>query len=353
MLAITKASLRSIMRSPSAVVFTLAFPLVFILVFGFLSSGSIEVNVAVMPNSRIDNTLYKALLSDSSMVTLQHNFSKEEIQKALEKGTLDASVAIDQNKDGTYNVMLQTSAASPTKGKLFATILGSIADKINLNALQSKPTLQVTKTEISGRPYKQIDFILPGQLGFSILSTGVFGVAFVFFNLRQTLVIKRFFATPIKRLYIILGEALARITFALLGAAFIILIGWLAFGFTLVNGLTTFLAMLLLAALGLIVFMGFGFVVSGVAKNESTIPPFANMITLPQFLLSGTFFSISALPTWLQPICKLLPLTFLNDALRQVAFDGASFITVLPQIAGLTVWGIVVYIAASRLFKWE
>ena len=42
-----------------------------------------------------------------------------------------------------------------------------------------------------------------------------------------------------------------------------------------------------------IVFMGFGFAVSGIAKNESAVPPIANIITLPQFLLSGTFFSIS------------------------------------------------------------
>ncbi|HQV00273.1 MAG: ABC transporter permease [Bacteroidia bacterium] len=353
MLAISKASLQSIMRSPSAVVFTLAFPLVFILVFGFIGSGNIELVVAVMPQTQTNNLFYQTLETDSNVIKLHKNYSTQQIKKELEKGTLDAALAIAENTDGTLQIQIQTSAASPDKGKLFGTIAGSIIDKINVSALQTKPAIQLSQTEVSGRPYKRIDFILPGQLGFSILSTGVFGVAFVFFNLRQTLVIKRFFATPIKRIYIILGEALARIVFALMGAAFIILIGWAAFGFTLINGLLTFLTMLLLAALGLIVFMGFGFIVSGVAKNESTIPPFANMITLPQFLLSGTFFSISALPVWLQPICKLLPLTFLNDALRLVAFDGASLIEVLPQITGLTIWGLLVYMGAARLFRWE
>ena len=60
------------------------------------------------------------------------------------------------------------------------------------------------------------------------------------------------------------------------------------FGFTLINGIWTALEMLLLSALGLIVFMGFGFVVSGIAKSENVIPPIANIITLPQFLLCGT-----------------------------------------------------------------
>ncbi|MFN5985838.1 MAG: ABC transporter permease, partial [Chitinophagaceae bacterium] len=133
---------------------------------------------------------------------------------------------------------------------------------------------------------------MPGQLGFSLLSAGVFGVAFLFFNLRQQLVLKRFYATPIRRLYIILGEALSRVIFQLITAIIIISIGHFAFQFTLVNGWWTFLDIMILSFIALILFMGFGFVVSGLAKNESTIPPFANLITLPQFLLAGTFFSI-------------------------------------------------------------
>jgi ABC-2 type transport system permease protein len=112
----------------------------------------------------------------------------------------------------------------------------------------------------------------------------------------------------------------------LLGAIFIILIGHFFFNFTLVNGAATVINMLILATMGVIVFMGFGFVVSGLAKSESTIPPISNIITLPQFLLSGTFFSIDAFPTWLQPISRALPLTYLNDAMRKVAFEGAGLL---------------------------
>ena len=99
--------------------------------------------------------------------------------------------------------------------------------------------------------------------------------------------------------------------------------------------------------------MGFGFAVSGIAKNESAVPPIANIITLPQFLLSGTFFSISAFPDWLQPICKALPLTYLNDAMRKVAFEGASLFSVGNQIGIVALWGVAVYILAVKVFKWE
>jgi len=111
--------------------------------------------------------------------------------------------------------------------------------------------------------------------------------------------------------------------------------------------------MLLLSALGLIVFMGFGFAISGVAKNETLVPPLANMITLPQFLLSGTFFSVDVFPKWLQNISYALPLTHLNDALRKVAFEGASLVGVSYEILILLAWGVGIYLLAGRLFRWE
>ena len=117
--------------------------------------------------------------------------------------------------------------------------------------------------------YRRIDFILPGQLGFSLLSAGVFGVAFLFFNLRQQLVLKRFFATPITRPYIVIGEAISRVLFQMIAAVVIIAIGVFAFQFTLVDGFVTVLQLLLLSMLGLVVFMGYGFVVSNVAKTRA------------------------------------------------------------------------------------
>lgn len=355
MLAISKASFRSITRSPSAVVFTLAFPLIFILVFGFISGSNITIDVAIDKKVSKTDSFY-VRLKNNSAINLRENLSDDEIQKALEKGKLDAYLNVQrlQSPQPPYLfIQLKTSAASVEKGRIFKSIMEGIVNNINLSQIKTEPIAKLEESVVSGREYKRIDFVLPGQLGFSILSTGVFGVAFVFFNLRQTLVIKRFFATPIQRPYIIIGEAIARIVFALLGAAFIITIGHFAFDFTLVNGWITFFNMLILSAIGLIVFMGFGFIVSGVAKNESTIPPFANMITLPQFLLSGTFFGIEAFPKWLQPICKVLPLTYLNDAMRKVAFEGATLIDVASQIGCLALWGVVVYIGASKAFKWE
>lgn len=363
-LAIARASFRSILRSPSAVVFTLAFPLIFIIVFANIGGGgmSIDVGVAKGSDTSANNPVYTALKKNKIM-HLIHDQTADEMSKNLAKGNLDAILDLKPfAPPASMTVHVQYSQASGDKGSVLKSALNNIFYRIQseeLKRIQSYTTVQVPKLidlkeeTISGRPYKYIDFILPGQLGFSLLSSGVFGTAFVFLSLRLTLVIKRFFATPVKRYSIVLGEAIARLTFSLLGSLFIILVGHYMFGFTLIHGITTVLNMLVLSAIGLIIFMGFGFTVSGIAKNESSVPPLSNIITLPQFLLSGTFFSITAFPTWLQYISKVLPLTHLNDAMRKVAFEGAGLGDVTHQLLILFAWFIGIYAVAVKTFKWE
>jgi ABC-2 type transport system permease protein len=94
-LALAKASFRSIMRSPSAVVFTLAFPLIFILVFGFLGGGGTKVDVAIAPNSDLQNPMVAAM-EKISIIKLTKNDSQENISKKLEKGDYDAVINVQK-----------------------------------------------------------------------------------------------------------------------------------------------------------------------------------------------------------------------------------------------------------------
>lgn len=358
MLAITRASLRAVLRSPSAVIFSFAFPLVFILVFGFIGGGG-NLSVRVAFDSRADtaNNLYHAIRATKGIHIVQDD--PVTLTEELSKGRLDAIINIEKNPGGTppYIVrLLSSEAVNPQQAQVVHAMLDGLITGIDRQQYPDNPTYAQISEEVEtvpGRVYRTIDFILPGQLGFSLLSAGVFGVAFIFFSLRQTLVLKRFFATPVKRSYILFGEALSRVIFQLSTAVVILLIGYFAFNFTLVNGWITFLELLVLSFIGLVVFMGFGFVVSGVARNESSIPPFANLITLPQFLLAGTFFPIDNFPGWLQPLCRILPLTHLNDAMRNVAFEGARLQDCGWQLAVLGMWALVAYSVAVKVFKWE
>lgn len=355
MKAIAAASMRSILRSPSAVVFTLVFPLLFILVFGFIDRQAQKPLVYFDLENGLELDHLQLLLAEPTL-ELQPSPMSPEVADQLKNGEAHAYVKLIRNRHDSLRYVFEVtlSQAALTQGSAAGAILEKIRLQMNLGHLPEQDQLVQSEQKVfSGKPRKMIDFILPGQLGFSLLSSGVFGTAFVFFNLRQTLVIKRFFATPVSKASIVLGEALSRMLFSLGGAAFLITVGWLFLGFELSHGLSTFFAMMGLSALGLLVFMGFGFTVSGLARSESLIPPLANIITLPQFLLSGTFFPIENFPSWLQPICKVLPLTYLNEALRKVATGAPPDFSLMTDIAVVLIWGVLIYSLAVRTFRWD
>lgn len=361
MLSITKASLRAISRSPSSIIFSFIFPFIFILIFGFLGNNGGRQSFRIVMDKYADtsNAFYTALANTEGVKIVKYGSDKEyetDRQKGRIAGTVNISKTTDSN--AAYRVHLASTTSSNDKWPQLKSLIESKINEVSNATFKNRPVyanfdFDYKKDVAVIREYKTIDFILPGQLGFSLLSTGVFGVAFMFFNLRNTLVLKRFYATPINRTFIVLGEGLSRVIFQMITAIVIIGAGYFFFGFTLINGWVTFLEMLLLSFLGLLIFMGFGFIVSGLAKTDSTIPPFANLITLPQFLLGGTFFSADAFPKWLQPISKALPLTHLNIAMRNVAFEGLNLWEIRGEIGILLLWMVIVYVIAIKVFKWE
>jgi ABC-2 type transport system permease protein len=253
-----------------------------------------------------------------------------------------------------YDVKLRTTSAGQRDVPVLETILHDIISRINnYGKPVAKTYATVTKEEIKARTYKAIDFYLPGMLGFSLIGASVFGVAFVFFSLRETLVLKRMYSTPIHRGYIVVGEGIARVIFQLTTAVVLILFGSFFYDFTLAHGWITFLELMVLSFLGLVVFMGFGFIISSVAKNQNVIPIYANLFMFPQYFLSGTFFSRGALPQGIQPILKYLPLTALNDSMRKVSFEGAHLWQTPSEIAILLGWCVVIYAIAIKVFKWD
>ncbi|MBO9561585.1 MAG: ABC transporter permease [Niastella sp.] len=358
MLAITKASLKALFRSPSAVGFGLAFPMIFILIFGFLGGGGgINVRIAFDKNTDTLSPVYQSIKGAPGIRVIQKN--EKELVEDLEKGRITAILNIQKSKDtiADWKISFKSSGAvNPQNLQVLQSLFESkikAADAAIYPGGRTIAAIDRNVEMIPGRTYRTIDFILPGQLGFSLMSAGIFGVAFIFFNLRQTLVLKRFYATPIRRTYIVLGEGLSRVIFQMLTAIVILLAGHFFFKFTLVHGMVTFFELLVLSFIGLAVFMGFGFLVSSIAKTDSVIPLLVNIFTLPQFLLAGTFFTIDNFPSWLQPICRILPLTHLNDAMRNVAFEGAHLTDCGKQLGVLGIWGVLVYIVAIRIFKWE
>jgi ABC-2 type transport system permease protein len=355
--ALTKGSLTSMLKSPSALFFSIAFPLIFITAFGLMSDGGFSVDVAFDPKSDTSNYIYKAF-QQIDVVNMKTYKDTADMNTEFRKGKLGAILnitLINEYQTPYYDIRFTTTNAAGNDRLITKQILNGIIDTLNKSQFPNQQTIaRITEPPpVEGRPYRYLDFFLPGMLGFSLLSAGIFGTAFVFFTLRQTLVLKRFFATPVKRLNIIIAEGTSRMLLQLMSAAIIVGVGYFFFGFTLVHGFSTFLQMMLLSFLGLILFLGMGFVVSSISKSEATIPAFANMITMPQLLLSGVFMSPSNFPEWLQPICNALPLTQFNQAMRTIAFEGKTLLDCGTQLGILGIWMVVIYAIAVKVFRWE
>ena len=357
MWAICRASLKSVFKSPQAVFFSLFFPIVLIVVFGALSGGgSFSVDVAFDSRTDTTNMVYQ-VMTHIPVIHITRSDDKDLLDR-LKKGRITALISINSkgqtNGRLQYDVHLKTTSASQKDLPILQTILSSAIDRINNQAAGAvEKYATISSEEMPGRPYSMIDFYLPGLLGFSLIGASVFGVAFVFFTMRETLVLKRMYSTPVNRAMIVLGEGIGRLLFQLATAAVLVLFGTICYHLTLAHGLITFLELMALSLAGLLVFMGFGFIISSVAKNQNVIPIYANLFMFPQYFLSGTFFPKSLMPHSIQWLVNILPLTALNDAMRKVSFEGAHLWNVGHELLILSIWCVVVYGIAVKVFRWE
>ena len=357
-LAIAKASLIAMLRSPISVVFSILFPIIFIIVFGgMVDNAAAHVKVSLAPGCDTSNLIYSTI-SKLKIIKLQPKMSLAEMQEKLQKGQTTAILDIKTQIIGGIfphsDILITTSNSSADKIYLLESVINESIGEMNKKIFPKNPSIANVKVNtIPGRVYKQIDFVLPGQLGFSLLMAGVFASSFLLFSLRQSLVLKRFSVTPISRSSLILGELISRLFFQILGFAIMVALGHYVFDFTLVNGFYTFLEMMLFSVIALIVFMGIGFIISGMISDESSIAPIANTITLPQILLCGLFFPVENYPHWLQLFCKMLPLTFFVDGLRKIAFEGTHIWQMPHELIGISTWALVVGIITVKVFRWE
>ena len=356
--AITRASFKAIFSQPTAIVFSLLFPIIFILIFGaFGNGGGSSYRVALEPGSDTTNDFFKSLQKDEG-IRLVNYTDTALLSSDLEKGQLTAILGIRKGDSLTGPHLITTIRSTSASGNT----LGSFMQRLDYDRLKfemyrlghKEEYVRVEQPVITeGKRYRQIDFILPGQLGFSILFSTMFGIAFTFFALREQLILKRFYASPVNRIHILLGIGMSRLFFQLMNVVVLILFGHFFLHFTLQHGALTFIEMVLLAVIMLFLLMGVGLIFSSIAKSDSSIPLLINLFGFPQMLLSGTFFSITVFPKWLQSICNILPLTQFNNATRKISFEGLHLYDVWKEIGIMGIWMVVIYIILAKVIRWE
>lgn len=96
-----------------------------------------------------------------------------------------------------------------------------------------------------------------------------------------------------------------------------------------------------------------GLLIASRAKTVEGVSGLMNLVMLPMWIFSGVFFSSSNFPDAVQPVIRILPLTAVNDLLRANMLEGTSIAALGSEMAVITGWLVVSFVAALKLFRWR
>ena len=367
---LTMARVREFLREPEVIFWVFAFPILLVCALGiaFRNTGPEKVHVAVERNDA-DAARSSALLESLSRSgNIEASLlSPAEATQALRSGKVALVVSTTGDEDAETRRRGDTATDSSVSASPRLPIAASPLYRFDPTRPESRQARMVVDDALqraAGRSdivrasdetftepgARYIDFLIPGLLGMNLMGSGLWGIGFAVVNARTRKLLKRFAATPMRRSHYLLSFVFSRLIFLVLEVAVVIAFAWFAFGFT-VRG--SFIEMAFLLLLGSMTFAGIGLLVAARPKTIEGVSGLMNLVMMPMWLLSGTFFSSARFPEFLQPFIKALPLTALNDSLRGVMNDGASITTIWVAVVVMLVWCVASFLVALRTFRWQ
>ena len=196
----------------------------------------------------------------------------------------------------------------------------------------------------------ELDVLVPGVAGMSVMATTFSALAFNLTFLREQGILKRVRGTPLPEASYLSGLLGSAVVNAFAQVALVILIGHYGYGVELPQD------PLLLAgftALGVVAFGALGIAFSHAIPNFDSAPAYVNAVFLPLILISGVFYSSDDLPALLDGAAQALPLTHLIDGLSAAIVGGSSAGSELTAALVVAGWALAGSVLAVRGFRWE
>src|SRR5258708_507215 len=349
--------------------FSLLVPLIIMVIFGLLNLGgnrtSENIGVVDLAHNASSQLIIDNLKKES---VLQVDFGSQSAEtNALKKGdralvvVLPAELGAIQTCPARaigchpgpkpVNIPIYTNKAKPQDAQIATAIVTQFFAQSSFAALGQpggvfKPVVQA----LPGQNTTYTDFLVPGIIPLSIMQTGIFSVAFAFVQQKQTGVLRRLMATPMKVSESLAAQVTTRLIMAAVQVAILLFVGVVFFSFHLAGNVVE---LMLACIFGSAIFIAIGFAISGYSKDEQAVPAPANILVLPMMFLSGIFFTRDSMPAWLHTVSDYLPLTYVVDAIRSVAVNGSHLWNLGTDVLGIAVWLVVTVVIAIRLFRWE
>ena len=356
-------------RSKSNIFWTIAFPLLLIVLFGAIfGNGSTKFDLYVQNQDLNPNTLaptslsrgYVSALNQTGAFNLQVvpaeqsdplTYVKNDAQlhnrgqRLLVIPVGFSTTLSNPNTNATIQLYMDQSDQASAS---LAGIIHSVSVQYSAFVGGARPNLNVNQVNILTRNIRYIDFFIPGVIGMTLLTTGVFGAVNTNGRYRELKIIKKLATTPLSKIEWILGMVGYQMILATISLVVILAFGYALFGVTVTLDVYT-IGLVVAAAL---LFPGIGMVLANYVKEAESADAAANAITFPMMFLAGTFWPIDALPDIMRIIANFMPLTYINDGLRDALIKSqpAQALTNTIIALGLAAFFIVL---GSVLMNWK
>jgi len=346
---------RGYLRNKFGLFFGLVFPVILILIFGAIFSGGSAgtINIYVKnDDSGALSTQYLEAINNTKTLQVHTVNVTGSFTDYLSKNAIQNGMVIPSNFSAQYaagqplNVTIYDNPSASTSGTVFQ-IVDAVTTQFNLARFQGHTVIGITTATV-GSQNKYIDFLVPGLIGFSILTSPMFSLVNISSEYKKSKLFKQLSLTPLTKMEWLISKMLWYIVLTIAGFLLMVTVGYFAFGANVT--LTVWLIPFLI--LGPMLFASLGMLVGTVTKNPETAGVIGNIVTFPMMFLSGTFFPIAFMPLYLQNFAHVLPLFYVTDGLNNVMVynnvPGAVF-----DIVVLGIITLVVFVLAVKLFKWR
>ncbi len=354
---------RSFTREKSAMFFTLAFPIILVLVFGTIFTKpehlNFELHVQDLDGTASSAELIKGLTAhelfritavapDIDAVEYTKN-NKLNLSLVIPKGFEQMLRRRIAKKDGDASVVLTyihdpSSTSAPTKIQALTSALTEANQRFTATPL----FIRLVEKSILTKTYRFIEFFVPGIVAMAVMTSSLSGALNINAELRQKGIVRKLATTPITRTDWLLSNILYQLILATISTTTILLVSYAVFDVVLkINGwLPVFVVLAVFA------FVGIGMILTPVARDAESAAAAGNAFLFPMMFLSGTFFPVEMMPGFLQSFARILPLYYVNEGLRasMIFLDNVTSL----RCAGVTAAvGAVVFVIGALTTRWD
>lgn len=357
--SLTLANIRSFIRDRAGIFWTLAFPILFVLLFGsiFSDAGPNTFSVGWVDQ---DGTPAAGQLRDGFVQTDLFELTDGDEQQSLDRmrdGDLDAVIVVPDGLGEQLggagvepaSLVVYTDPSQQTQSQTVLQVVSQVVNATNQALSGQPPALAVTAQAIQTADLGAAAYFVPSILAMALMQLGIFA-AIPLVEQREKLILKRLGATPLRRWTLVGSNICMRLLIALVQSVLIVGIGAILFNVQIVGSLLLVAGFIVLGA---VTFISIGYVIASFAKTEESANALTSIVQFPLMFLSGIFFPIEFMPDFLRPVATFMPLTYLGDALRQVMVGGGAFAPLPIDALVLGAWLIGSFAISARFFRWQ